>query len=145
MATLDKQQIKEIAENLDCGFRAFCHETSGELVFIIDTRRFPLVDVEEFEEDMERLDANRDEYVEIEAMSSHDSFQVMVDFAEQLTNARVQDALFRALNKRGPFREFKFAIDNSGEFRQQWFDFKNQRYIDWVTQQVQAYQLRQNH
>jgi len=135
MAKLDKQQIQEIAEQLDCGFRAFCHKTTGELIFILDTVTFPSADLDAFEEENERLDENRDDYFEIEAMGSSNSFRVMVDFAEQLTNAKVQDALFRALNKRGPFREFKFAIDNSGDVRQQWFDFKNQRYIDWITQQ----------
>ena len=43
---------------------------------------------------LERLEANRDDYVEIEAMGSGDSYRVMVDFAEQLTNATLQDALF---------------------------------------------------
>ncbi|AUD03797.1 UPF0158 family protein [Spirosoma pollinicola] len=139
MATLGKQQINEIAEQLDCGFRAFWHKITGELIFIPDTRKFPYGDDGAFEEENEQLDANRDDYVEIEPMESRDSFRVMADFAETLTNKTVQDALFRALNKRGPFREFKYVIDNSGEYRQQWFNFKNQRYIDWVTQQVNAY------
>ena len=138
MATLDERQINEIAEQLDCGFRAFHHKKTGELVFIIDTCRFPAADVDAFEEENERLESNPDEYVEIEAMGSNDSYRAMTDFAEQVPDTTLQNALFRALNKRGPFREFKFVIDNSGDFRQQWFDFKNQRYIDWVMQQVDA-------
>ena len=51
MGTLDTQQIKEIAEQLDCGFRAFCHQTTGELIFILDTLRFPSADVDAFEEE----------------------------------------------------------------------------------------------
>jgi hypothetical protein len=136
MATFDRQQINEIAEQLDCGFRAFCHQTTGELIFIPDTLKFPAADFEEFEEENERLETNRDEYVEIEAMGSSDSYRVMVDFAEQLTNLPLQDALFRALNKRGPFREFKFVIDNSGDFRQQWFDYRHQRAVEWVTREL---------
>lgn len=136
MATLDKQKINEIAEQLDCGFRAFCHKTTGELIFIIDTSKFPTADLDEFEEENDLVETNRDEYVEIDAMSSSDSYRVMVDFAEQLTNLPLQDALFRALNKRGLFREFKFVIDNSGDFRQQWFDFRHQRAVEWVTGQL---------
>lgn len=26
-----------------------------------------------------------------------------------------------------PFQNFKYEIDNSGEYRQQWFDFKQER------------------
>ena len=137
MVTLDKGQIKKIAEELGSGCRAFCHKNTGDLIFIIDTRRFPAGDIDEFEdEEKERLEANEDDYFEIEAMGSSDSYRVMMDFAEQLTDTTLQDALYRALNKRGPFQEFKFVIDNSGDFRQQWFAFRDQRYIDWVTQQV---------
>ncbi|MEZ0540883.1 UPF0158 family protein [Fibrella arboris] len=136
---LEQRQIQEIAEQLDCGFRAFWHKTTGKLVFIIDSSKFPAADWEEEEEQaQEEIDANRDEYIEIEAMGSNDSYRVMVDFADQLTNPRLQKQLFRALDKRGPFREFKYVIDNSGDYREAWFAFKNQRYLDWVSQQVQV-------
>ena len=79
----------------------------------------PSDDPEAFEEETERLDANPHEYVEIDAMEPNDSYRVMADFVEQLTNKPLQDALFQALNKQGPFREFKFVVDNSDEFRQQ--------------------------
>lgn len=36
------------------------------------------------------------------------------------------------MNKRRPFREFKFVIDNSGIYREQWFDFKNAQLKQWV-------------
>jgi len=139
MISLEQPQIQEIAEQLDCGFRAFCHKTTGKLVFIIDNSKFLAADWEEEEEQVqEEIDANRDEYIEIEAMGSSDSYRVMVDFAEQLTNSRLQEQLFRALDKRGPFREFKYVIDNSGDYREEWFAFKNQRYLDWVSQQLQV-------
>lgn len=138
MVRLDPRQIQEIAEQLDCGFRAFCHKTTGKLVFIIDSSKFPAADWEDEEEQAQQeIDANREEYVEIEAMGSNDSYRVMADFAEQLPNTRLQEKLFRALDKRGPFREFKYVIDNSGQFREEWFAFKNQRYVDWVSQQLE--------
>jgi hypothetical protein len=137
MVKLDQQQIREIAEQLDCGFRAFCHETTGKLVFLIDTSRFPDADLMEVDEEAEaELDASRDEYVEIEAMRSGDSYRVMADFAEQVPNRRVQDRLQRALEKRGPFREFKYEIDDSGEYRDAWFAFKQQQYDEWVLRQL---------
>jgi hypothetical protein len=137
MVKLDPQQIHEIAEQLDCGFRAFYHQPTGKLVFLIDTSRFPEADMMEEDQDAEvELDANRDEYIEIEAMRSGDSYRVMADFAEQVSNRRLQDKLIRALEKRGPFREFKFVIDDSGEYRDAWFAFKQQKYEEWVMRQL---------
>ena len=36
------------------------------------------------------------------------------------------------LSKKKPFREFKFVIDNSGAYRQEWFDFKNRKLEEFV-------------
>jgi hypothetical protein len=140
MVTLNQEQIKEITEQLDCGFRAFYHKTTGDLVFIIDTRKFPEAEIDEADEDSEKLAKNPDDYLEVEAMESHDAFRVMEAFAEQLTDTKLQDKLFRALNKRGPFQEFRFVLDNAGDYLQQWYAFKNQQYIDWVAQQIEANQ-----
>jgi hypothetical protein len=140
MSTLDQHQIKEIAEQLDCGNRAFCHKITGELIFIPDTGRFPDMDLDVFDEGMDRLEEHGDEFVEIESMRSGDAYRVMADFADQVTNRRLQASLLDALGGRGPFAAFKQVIDNSGAYREQWFDFKNGQYIDWVARQVAAWQ-----
>lgn len=134
---LNQEQIKEIAEQLACGFRAFYHKTTGDLVFIIDTRKFPEVKIDE---DTEKLAKNPDDYLEVDAMDSGDAFRVMEAFSEQLTDTKLQDKLFRALNKRGPFREFRCVLDNAGDYLQQWYAFKNEQYIGWVAQRVEAHQ-----
>jgi hypothetical protein len=57
----------------------------------------------------------------------------MGDFTETLNDSNpLKDKLFEALNRRKPFREFKFVIDNSGKYRQVLFDFKNQWLKDLV-------------
>ncbi len=66
----------------------------------------------------------------------------MEDFAENLNeNKQLQGRLLYALNKRKPFREFKFIIDNSGDFRQQWFDFKNNWQQEFVEQELKRLYL----
>lgn len=40
------------------------------------------------------------------------------------------------LNRSKPFSNFKWIIDNSGDYRQKWFDFKNQKYIEWVEEKI---------
>jgi hypothetical protein len=48
----------------------------------------------------------------------------------------IQNRLSNALNKAKPFRNFKFEIDNSGKYRQEWFDFKEQTYCEWINAQI---------
>lgn len=137
MITLSSRQVNEIAEQLDFGFRVFCHKTTGNLLYIIDNQKFPDVDWDDTDQEAQNeIEANRGAYIEIEAMSSGDSYQVMADFAGLLTDNRLQALLFRALDKRGPFRAFRDVIDNAGDYRQQWFAFKHQRYVDWVNRQL---------
>ena len=143
MKDLTKAQIKEIAEQLDLGFRAFYHKQTGELIFVPDFLQYPDMDSEVFDEDLEKLDNNFMDYHEFEAMQSHEKFEMMKDFADQLAdNSSLSNKLIAALNKRKPFREFKFIIDNSGPYRQQWFDFRNAQHIEWVENQIERYNRR---
>jgi hypothetical protein len=133
MPTLTEQQIKEIAEQLDCGFCSFWQKTTGELLFIPDFNNNPYADTELYADDLEKLDNNFGDYLEIEKPNSSDSFGIMANFTEQLNdNEKLRNKLINALNKKKPFREFKFVIDNSGVYRQQWFDFKNAQLKQWV-------------
>ena len=86
---------------------------------------------------LDHLEENWDKYVEIDRMESHESFEIMEDFAESIDDARLQEKLFHALNKSKPFRNFKWVIDNSGEYRQRWFDFKKARYIQIVKDKIE--------
>ena len=136
MLTFTKEQIKEISEQLDCGFRAFYHKQTGDLIFVPDTNRHIDMDTNAWQDDLDKLDENFLDYLEINAMETSDSFRVMTDFAEQLADTKLQDSLLTALNRNKPFREFKFVIDNAGEQRKSWFDFKNKRYIEWTEEQL---------
>jgi Uncharacterised protein family (UPF0158) len=136
MLTFTKQQIKEIADQLDCGFRAFYHKQNGELIFVPNTEKHYDMDTEAWQEELDKLEENFLDYKQIEAMESSDSFTVMEDFAEQMNDTTLQEKLFNALNRKHPFREFKFVIDNSGEYRNAWFDFKNKQYFEWVENQL---------
>lgn len=117
--TLTDEHIKEIAEQLDIGFCCFWHKTTGEILSIPVEIRSMGNDDEFFEEEMEKIENNPDDYIEIEPPSSRYGFEIMANFAEQLNdNMTLQSQLIGALNNKKPFSEFKFIIDNSGEYRQ---------------------------
>jgi Uncharacterised protein family (UPF0158) len=136
MLTFTKEQIKEISEQLDVGFRAFYHKETGDLIFLPNNSVYNDIDMDAWQDELDKLDENFLDYHEIKAMETSDSFQVMADFAEQLNDIKLQNKLINALNKNKPFREFKFVIDYAGEQRQNWFDFKNKRYIEWTEKQL---------
>jgi hypothetical protein len=139
MPVFTTKQIKEIAEQLDCGFRAFYHKNTGELIFVPNTDQHDM-DTSAWNEELKTLETHFINYCEIDAMESGDSFQVMVDFTEQLKEPKLKERLKNALNRKKPFREFKIVIDNSGKHRQEWFDFKNKRYFEWTEQQLKPFE-----
>lgn len=130
------QQIKEIAENLDCGMKCYYNKRTGEIRTIIDFDSWDGADEESWEEEIKEIEENWGDYFVFEQMSTKEAFELMVDFAESIYNPGLQERLFNALNRSKPFRNFKWQIDNSGEYRQHWFDFKNHRYIEWVKNQI---------
>ena len=139
---MKEEDIKEISEQLDCGFCAFVHKRTGQMIFIPNENELPDIEFDAWKEELELLKRNPSDYYEIEKWSSREAFQIMEEFAETLNeNKQLQGRLLYALNNRKPFREFKFIIDNSGDFRQQWFDFKNKWQIDYVEQELKRLKL----
>jgi hypothetical protein len=131
-----KENIKEIAEQLDSGFRAFIQKITGQLLFVPDENCLPDINLDPWDEELESLENNFTDYYEIDKWTSNEAFETMSDFANQLIDSNLQSRLFDALRKNKPFREFKFAIDNSGEYREQWFDFKNKWQQDFLERQL---------
>ena len=75
-------------------------------------------------------------YLEIEGMDSRDSFRVMEAFIDTVDDRLLQAKLTLAINQRRPFANFKLEIDNSGPFRDKWFEFKEKSLMEWVEQQL---------
>jgi len=136
MINLIKDQIKEIAELLDCGMRCYINKETGIIKSTPDFDSWLTDDTEPWADELNELDENWDKYVEIERMESHESFEIMSDFAENVDSRELRENLINALNKKHPFQNFKWVVDNSGPYRQKWFDFKNQRNIEWVENKV---------
>ena len=101
-----------------------------------DENNLIAIDLEPWKEELEQLENNFTDYYEIDRWTSSEAFEIMSEFADQVSDNNLQSRLFDALRKNKPFRNFKFVIDNSGYFRQQWFDFKNKWQQDFVARQL---------
>jgi Xaa-Pro aminopeptidase len=143
MIKLTKDQIKELADQLDCGNKCYINKETGIIIFTPDFDS-GYADEELWEDDINELEENWDKYIEIDRMESHESFEIMADFAENVDSRELRDSLINALNKKHPFQNFKWVVDNSGPYRQKWFDFKNQRLIDWVNDQLEVLDSEHN-
>jgi len=138
MIKLTKENIKEIADQLDVGMKCYINKETGEIVTVLDFDSWPTGDTEPWEDVLNELEENWDKYVEMERMKSHESFEIMAEFAEMVDDNDLQNRLIMALNKKHPFQNFKRHIDNSGPYRQRWFDYKDKRLIDWVKNHLEA-------
>ncbi len=136
---LTEDQIKSIAEELDTGMKVYAHIETNNIKTIIDLDQHYDADTEAWEEDINEIEENFDKYFQFEGMDSRESYQVMEDFVETVKDEKLREKLELGLSLSKPFRNFKDIIDDEGEYRQRWFEFKNERYIDFVKEQLDRY------
>lgn len=139
MISLKPELVKEIAEMLDCGFKCYVHKETHELITIPDELKHPDMEFEAWEEDIEKLEENFFDYLYIEAMDSRESFSVMEDFIDEVDDKKLKNRLIYALERSKPFKNFKYEIDYSGKYREQWFTFKLQKNIEWVKDRITSF------
>lgn len=135
------QQLNEIADQLDFGFLCFIHKKTKALVVIPDELSHPDMDTESWEKDIKEINKHSKSYFEVEKMDSRESFKVMEDFVDTVDDGRIQDRLRESLQRPKPFQNFRFDIDRSGPHRQKWFEFKKNRNIEWVKEQIEIDRL----
>src|SRR6478609_7761537 len=134
---VEESKLKQISEELLCGSKVFLHRETGEIITIHDVDLF-LDEKDPWENDRQKVDAERGKYLEFEPMESRESYQIMQDFIDQLDDGRLADRLVNAIQKKRPFAHFKEEIDYSGPYREKWFLFRDQRYLEWTREQWEA-------
>ncbi|WP_439489357.1 UPF0158 family protein [Algoriphagus sp.] len=131
---LTQQHIEEIAEFLECGMVCYFHKPTGEIEWHPDPD-IPFFEPEPWEDLFEKIDSDLGNYMRFQQMDSREAFQVMEDFANSLTDVFFREHLLEQLSARKPFQNFKFVIESS-KYRQEWFDFRRQAYIEYVRAQI---------
>jgi hypothetical protein len=136
---ISKQQIEEIADNLDRGMRCFYNLKTGEIKTLLNLETWIDVDEEVWQEDSKEIDENRDDYFEFKGFNAYEFFQIMADFAESIDDIVMHNKLIDGLNRTKSFQRFKREIYNSNYYRRQWIDFKIMCYIQEVEKQIDIY------
>jgi len=136
---LSPEVIKEIAEQLDTGMKCFYHIPTGEIEYYPDELKYAGFDEELWEEAMGKVEENYHEYVPFTGMESHESFEIMKDFINEIPDTGIQAKFENAIQRTKPFQQFKDLLLDYPDLRQQWFAYKDRRNIEYVEEQVEAY------
>jgi hypothetical protein len=125
MANSNKNIIKEIAQELDCGNDCYFNLETEEIIAIPNCSQ--ISDEDEFRDifrvNLEKIKKEKADFIKFEVLESFESFKIMERFVEQMTDKQFQSELENILKKKKPFQNFKHSIDHS-DFRQKWFYFK---------------------
>ncbi|QCE40020.1 UPF0158 family protein [Psychroserpens sp. NJDZ02] len=125
MKKVHQNIVKEIAQELDCGFNCYFNSNTDEIITIPNFSHF--FDDEEFKEtfreSIEKIEKQQSDFMKFEPLESFESFKIMERFIEQLADDDFKMELENVLTNKKPFQNFKHKIDQS-EFRQSWFEFK---------------------
>src|SRR5690554_6396647 len=117
--------IKEIAQELDCGNDCYYNPKTNEIITIPNFGE--MLDEDEFREsfgaELKKVKKNKADFIKIEVLESFESFKIMERFITQIADEQFQAELEIILERKEPFQNFKNTIDNS-DYRQNWFDFK---------------------
>ena len=124
--SIDLDMLETAMEDSDLANRYFLNLVTGEVVFFSD--HLGLSD--EDERLSEEIDASND-YVAIERIPSHEAYQWMVDFVDEMVapaDEYAAEKLSIALNGRGAFRRFKDTLHLVDDrWLQAWYQWRNKQ------------------
>ncbi|WP_452231672.1 UPF0158 family protein [Lacinutrix sp. MEBiC02595] len=139
MDNIKQHIVKQIAQELDCGFDCYYNSKTDEIVAIPNFAQFS--DEEDFKEafsdSLEKVEKHKTDFIKFETLESFESFKIMELFAEQLSDQNLKTELQNVLANKKPFQSFKHKIEHS-EFRQSWFEFKKSELEKIVENQLDS-------
>ena len=135
---LTSEQIREIADNLDAGMKIFINRETLEYRDILDWD--DIMDSEPWDEELEKIESEWDDFVVLEKMESRDAFRVMEDFIDEIDDETFSQQLAMILRMRSPFANFKAMIEASPH-REAWFAFKASCYIDYTKELLELNEI----
>jgi 3-polyprenyl-4-hydroxybenzoate decarboxylase len=123
MIEIDASELCDALEDHNGGVHYHLDRQTGELLRMSEY----VESDEEIQEMTDRMDEEPGRWVEIEPLESSDSFRIMEDFAAGLPDGEQKRTLQRALTWKKPFSNFKQALYEMPELKQQWHAFHDER------------------
>ena len=124
--SVDVGMLEEAMEDADLTHRYFLNLVTGEVVCFSDY----FGPSDEDERLSEEIDGS-DDYIAIERIPSHEAYQWMVDFVDEMVAPADENAaekLSIALNGKGAFRRFKDTLYRVDEqWMQAWYQWRDKQ------------------
>ena len=123
---IDMDMLETAMEDSDLANKYFLNLVTGKVLFFSEYVGFSNED----EQLLTEIDES-DDYIAVERISSHEAYQWMVDFVDEIATRKdeyIAEKLSIALMGKGAFRRFKdvlHAIDD--EWVQTWYRWKDDR------------------
>src|SRR5947209_20241163 len=118
--------LETAMEDSDLGNRYFLNLVTGKVVFFSDSLGLS----DEDERLLEEIDGSND-YVAIERIPSHEAYQWMVDFVDDMVapvDEHAAELFSIALNGKGAFRRFKDTLHRVDEqWLQAWYQYRDKQ------------------
>ena len=131
-----KNILNDIAESIEAGFKCFLNRDTSEVVTYLDPDQYPEMNPGDWKEQINKVRKNKRKFIEIESMTSSESFKIMEEFVGAVDNDSIKIRFLTALEGQKPFASFKNQIDNSGDYRELWFAFRRRKNIEWIQNQL---------
>ena len=123
---IDLDMLETAMEDSDLANSYFLNLVSGEVVFFSDN--LGLSDEDELL--LEEIDGSND-YVAIERIPSHEAYQWMVDFVDEMVvpaDEHAAEKLFIAVYGKGAFRRFKYTLHRvDDQWLQAWYQWRDKQ------------------
>ena len=134
---IELDMLETAMEDSDLSNRYFLNLVSGKVVFFSDDLGLS----EEDELLSEEIDES-DDYVAVDRISSHEAYQWMVDFVDEMvapTDENAAEKLSIALEGKGAFRRFKDTLYRVDEkWQQAWYQFRDKQLKDAVEEWLKS-------
>jgi len=134
---IELDMLEAAMEDSDLSNRYYLNLVSGKVVFFSDDLGL----TDEDERLSEEIDES-DDYVAVDRISSHEAYQWMVDFVNEMvapTDENAAEKLSIALEGKGAFRRFKDTLYRVDEkWQQAWYQFRDNQLKDAVEEWLKS-------
>ena len=132
---INEEQILDIAKRLENGYNVYLNKDTGEYRSLPDVDEFS-TDNEFNTDELRKITDHWENYMIFTRMEPWELFEIMEEFLYRV-DRDFQGKLLDALYKTKPFDKFQHLVETS-KYRDDWFEFKDQKYTNYVMEQLQA-------
>jgi hypothetical protein len=118
-------------------FVVYIHKDTGEIISLPDPMHFMDFEEDLWEPEYSNVQNNPDDYHAVEQWTTGEAFERMARFADQVRDAGLKKRLLNALDQKKPFQRFRSIVDDAGDYRQEWFQFRDMAQQAYVQQAIE--------